>query len=198
MSIQKISYTHDAMIDLIVAHPGISNNELAARFGYTAAWCSMIKSSDAFKARLAARRTELVDPTITATLEDRIRAVTERSLEVIAEKLEAPAAFIPDALVMRAAEFGAKSLGIGQTPPAPAANPNHLEELAERLVALQSKHRRVQNAEDVRFVESQAQEARVPAGDPAVVDVEGATQPAVCRGGYAVPAHRVPADSDAV
>ena len=54
------------------------------------------------------------------------------------EKLQAPAAFIPDNLVLQAAALGAKSLGLGQvkevsgTPPA-----NGLDQLADRLIALQ-------------------------------------------------------------
>lgn len=145
----KINYTHDAMIDMIIASPTISNTELASRFGYSGAWCSMIKSSDAFKARLAARKAELVDPTITATVQDRIKAITERSLAILAEKLEAPAAHIPDNLVMRAAEFGAKSMGIGQAPPVAPISPNHLEDLATRLVALQTRYRSNPDVQDV-------------------------------------------------
>lgn len=144
-AITRISYTHDAMIDLIIAHPRISNNDLAAHFGYTAPWVSMIKSSDAFKARLAERRGELVDPTITATIQDRMKAVTERSLEVIAEKLAQPSASIPDALALRAAELGAKSLGLGQQAPAPAGN--NLESLAQRLLDLQAGLRRAPTQE---------------------------------------------------
>lgn len=159
--IQRVSYTHDAMIDLIVARPAISNQELAAHFGYTAAWCSMIKSSDAFKARLAARRSELVDPTITASIEDRIRAVTERSLEIIADKLSAPAAMVPDALVMRAAEFGAKSLGIGREPPPPPPDEGRLERLAERLATLNQGALR---PPPVEVVDVESKE--VPAGNP--------------------------------
>lgn len=155
----RVSYTHDAMIDLIIARPTVTNNELASVFGYTAAWCSMIKSSDAFKARLAARKGELVDPTLTATIEDRIKGITERALQVMAEKLEAPSAMVPDTLVMRAAEFGAKSLGIGAVPAAPTFDPNHLKDLAHRLVDLQRQHTRggddVQDV-DARFIESQA------------------------------------------
>lgn len=162
---QRVTYTHDAMIDLIIARPQISNNELAAVFGYTAPWCSMIKSSDAFKARLAARRAEIVDPTLTATLEDRIRAVTERAVEVIAEKLEQPTAFIPDSLALRAAEFGAKAMGLGSAPPPSPVAQDHLEQLAKRLVALQSQHNRSnQDVQDVdaRIVEGEAQVPQLP------------------------------------
>ena len=149
-AIQKVSYTHDAVIDMIIAQPGISNNELAARFGYTAPWMSMIRSSDAFKARLESRRAELVDPVITASLEDKIRAVTERSVEVLLEKVSQPAALVPDNVALRAAEFGAKAMGLGQKAPPPPVNPQHLEELGQRLLDLQRKCRPMGDVEDVQ------------------------------------------------
>ena len=134
----KIRYSHDGMIDMIVAEPWISQNELALRFGYTASWVSTIMTSDAFKAKLELRKDEIVDPVLRMGLEERFKAVTQRSLEILMEKLQAPAAFIPDNLVLQAAALGAKSLGLGQvkevsgTPPA-----NGLDQLADRLIALQ-------------------------------------------------------------
>lgn len=138
-AITRISYTHDAMIDLIIARPRISNGELAEVFGYTAAWVSLVKSSDAFKARLAARRGEIVDPTLVASLEERIRGVAERAVEVLSDKLAMPSNLIPDSLAIRAAEFGAKSLGLGTVPPAAPPDDSRLERLAERLLALQAQ-----------------------------------------------------------
>lgn len=155
----KLSYTHDAMIDLIIANPAISNNELAVSFGYTPAWCSMIKGSDAFRARLAARRAELVDPQITLSLEEKIRGVSERAVEVLAEKLTAPAVAISDQLAIRAAEFGAKALGVGGHAPAAVVPADHLEQLAKRMIELQQRHRSNRNVEDVPFIESQTHEA---------------------------------------
>lgn len=112
-AIQKVSYTHEAMIDLLVAHPGISQGELASHFGYTPAWISTIMSSDAFKEQLAARREELVDPILRVTMEDRFNAVVTRSLEVLQEKLEQPHNAVPDQLVLQAAALGARALGKG-------------------------------------------------------------------------------------
>jgi len=136
--IAKVRYTHDAMIDLVVQNPAISQNEIGARFGYTASWVSLIFSSDAFQERLTARKTELVDPTIRASIEERLRAVTTRSLDVLLDKLNKPASSVPDNLALRAAELGAKGLGVGgHAPQAPAVD--HLEVLAQRLIQLQGK-----------------------------------------------------------
>lgn len=140
-AIQKVRYTHDGMIDLIVENPAISQGELAATFGYTPGWVSLVMSSDAFKERLEERRAELVDPAIRATIEERFKAMTTRSLEVLQEKLAQDAHQIPDNLVLKALELGAKGLGIGGNapPPAPRDGGNRLEALAERLLALQSR-----------------------------------------------------------
>lgn len=129
----KISYTHDAMIDLIVANPGISQNKLAAHFGYTPSWISNIMASDAFQARLDQRRKEVVDPTIVATVEERILGMTLRSIDVVMEAMDKPQ---PDAKVaLRAFELGARGLGLGGNAP-PPATPVDLDKLAERLIAL--------------------------------------------------------------
>lgn len=138
-AIAKVSYTHADMIDFIIMNPGVKQGEIARRYGYTESWVSLVMSSDAFKSALAARKSELVDPTILATINERFDAMTKRSLERLMEKLDAPQ--VSDAVVLKAVELGAKALGVGgnaapvQT--APAAD--HLERLAERLVALQTK-----------------------------------------------------------
>lgn len=156
-AIAKVRYSHDGMIDLIVEDPSISQNRLAEIFGYTPAWVSLVMSSDAFKERLAARKAELVDPAIRASLDERFRAVVTRSLEVLADKLSAPSSVVPDALALRAAELGAKALGIGgNAPPPPVAVPtDHLDKLASRLLALQSRTRIQGDVTDGQIIEAQ-------------------------------------------
>jgi len=134
----KMRYSHDAMVDMILANPHITQNQLAAHFGYTPAWVSTIMSSDAFKAKLQNRKEELVDPALLMTIEEKFKGLTERSLAVLAEKLSQPAQMIPDNLALRAAELGAKALGIGgNAAPAPQhLHVDHLSLLANRLVDL--------------------------------------------------------------
>jgi hypothetical protein len=123
---------------MIVAEPWISQNELAARFGYTASWVSTIMTSDAFKCKLEERKDEIVDPVLRMGLEERFQAVTQRSLEILMEKLSAPTSAIPDNLVLQAAALGAKSLGMGQIRPEVGLPPvNGIDKLADRLIALQ-------------------------------------------------------------
>lgn len=129
----KVRYTHEACIDLILLNPAVSQNELAATFGYSVGWMSIAINSDAFQARLAERKGELVDPMIRASLNERLRAVTQRSLDVLLEKLELPTAKVSDQLVLGAAALGIKGLGLGNTPPPAPAAAEHLNAMAERL-----------------------------------------------------------------
>lgn len=132
-----IRYTHDALIDLVIAQPWISQNDIAKHFGYTPSWVSTIMTSDAFKAKLEIRKDELVDPAIRLSIEERFKAVTSRSLEVLMDKLSVPAAMVSDSLALQAAALGAKSLGMGQPKQVVIERgEGHLDRLAERLVAL--------------------------------------------------------------
>lgn len=139
-AVPKMRYTHEGMADLILENPWISQNQLAAHFGYSPAWVSTIITSDAFQAILAARREELVDPELRLTLKERFQAMTTQSLRVLQEKLAKPADQVSDQLALRAAELGAKALGLGgNAPPPPAPNPaEYLPALAERLMRLRS------------------------------------------------------------
>ena len=135
--IKHLRYTHDAVIDAIIENPSISQNSLAAIFGYTPSWISQVMSSDAFKNRLELRKEELVDPHIRITLNDRFNALVGRSLDVLQEKLMLPN---PDPeLALRAAALGAKALGLGGNAQAPVHIHNsndRLEQLAGRLTGL--------------------------------------------------------------
>lgn len=138
--IHKISYTHDAMIDLIIANPAISGNQLAAHFGYTPAWISTVRCSDAFKARLAHRRNEIIDPQLIASVELQFQGVAARSLEILQEKLSQPTQQISDQTCLRALELSSRALGYGASHQA-AVNvqinvDNHLEQLGGNLTKL--------------------------------------------------------------
>lgn len=109
-AIARVKYSHDAMIDLMIENPAITQNELAARFGYTVPWVSRICNSDAFLARLARRKSDLIDPTIAASLEEKLRALASVSLDVVLEKVATVRN--PD-LALQAAKLSTTALGFG-------------------------------------------------------------------------------------
>lgn len=139
-AIAKTSYTHDAMVDIIIANPAINQNDIARHFGYTASWVSQVMASDAFQAKLLERTQDIVDPTLRATVEERIKSLVIRSIEILKEKLDRPSSAIPDNLVIRTLELSTRAMGYGarDTPPAaPAVNMHvHLETLGEGLTQL--------------------------------------------------------------
>lgn len=109
-AIARVRYSHDAMIDILIANPAISQNEIAKVFGYTQPWVSRIMCSDAFQARLAERKTELVDPTIRMTLEEKFTSLATQSLDIVMDKLCATKSVD---LAMKAMELSTKALGLG-------------------------------------------------------------------------------------
>lgn len=114
-AIQKVRYTHDAMIDMIVANPWISQGELARNFGYTEGWVSQVIASDAFQARLAERKNELVDPHLRATIEERFKGLVVRSIEILMRKLEQDK--VSDETALKALEIASKAAGYGARGP---------------------------------------------------------------------------------
>jgi hypothetical protein len=109
-AIDRVKYSHDAMIDCIIATPGISQNDLAKHFGYTAPWVSRIINSDAFQARLAARKNDIVDPSLVLSVDERLRNLASKSLDIVMEKLDVSRN--PDT-ALRALEITTKALGYG-------------------------------------------------------------------------------------
>ena len=87
-AIAKVRYTHDAMIDLILSRPEISQAELAKQFGFTQTWISIVVNSDSFKERMAERKAELLDPKIKASLDERVFGAANRAMDRLIDRLD--------------------------------------------------------------------------------------------------------------
>lgn len=109
-AIKRVRYTHDAMIDLILLQPDISQDEIALQFGFSTTWISQVMNSDAFQKRLADRKTELVDPVIVKELNDKISDLAHISLAIIKKKLVQTE---DKGLALSSAELTLKALGFG-------------------------------------------------------------------------------------
>lgn len=109
-ALQRVHFSHDAMIDLIVAQPMISQGEIAKTFGYTESWVSRVINSDSFQARLAIRKDEVVDPLIKQNFEERVQGLAAMSLDIITKKLEATQSMDG---ALKTFELTTKALGMG-------------------------------------------------------------------------------------
>ena len=158
--IQKLHYTHEAMIDAIIANPAIYNEELALMFGYTASWISTVVVSDIFQAKLAARRELLVDPELRTSVRTQFKGLLERSMEILRHKMDRPAGEVPDQLAVQVAKLAGQSLGFGvkETKVSVTETHLHLTELGNNLVGL---------------LRQRKAEAGVPAGRIIDVQVHG-------------------------
>lgn len=141
-AIAKISYTHDKVIDIIVANPRVTLDDISGVFGYTPGWLSRMMNSDAFKLRMAVRRNELVDPLITAALKERFEAIAMRGLEVIQQKIDQPAEVVKFSDAAKAVELGAKGIGIGGFGVRPTVEVNNFD-LRGALAEAQERRRQM-------------------------------------------------------
>lgn len=109
-AIKKVTYTHDAMIDLILQNPQMTQDQIGVYFGYTQGWVSRVFGSDAFQARLAHRKTELVNPQILMTLDEKMTGLAHQSLEILSEKLTATKSAD---MALKTLELSSKAIGMG-------------------------------------------------------------------------------------
>ena len=83
-----MSWWHEAIIDYMLERPDSTLGEMAEHFGRTVGWLYMIRQSDAFQARLRARRADhaaYINASQATRLEALLEEVTERLAARIAE-----------------------------------------------------------------------------------------------------------------
>lgn len=114
LAIEKVRYSHDAMIDVLIAQPMVSQNELAVYFGYTPGWVSQVMAADAFKARLAERKGQLVDPVIAASVNEMLESLARDSIAILKEALHTKRS---GDLAVKALEVSSRALGYGARDP---------------------------------------------------------------------------------
>jgi hypothetical protein len=109
---------------------------LCAHFERPASWLATVLASEAFQIALDPVRDLITDPSLTASLHERYKALAIRTSNVMMSKLDSPD--VADFMVLKSGEIAMKALGMGTkteaappaAPPAPAT-----DSLAERLMA---------------------------------------------------------------
>jgi len=85
--IQKVSHTHDQIMNWLIANPEKSNRECADYFGYTQTWLSSVIHSDAFQAKFKERQ----DAVFSGVMRDtttKLAGLADLVTEQLAEQLE--------------------------------------------------------------------------------------------------------------
>ena len=134
-------YSPEAMVELMVAHPHYTHAQFAAAFGRKAGWFAAVLASESFQLALDPRRSEVLDPGLTATLDERMRALALQSLDVLSSRLENPE--VNEQTILKALEIGTKALGMGQAVPVVAAptQATGAEAVASRIMEAMDKAR---------------------------------------------------------
>lgn len=124
-----IPYTHDALIDAMIMNPSMSRTELGAMFGFTSQWVYSVTNSDGFRARYEARRKEVVNPEIVASVKERFDALASQSIDVIAHRLTASN---DPLLALKTLEISAKASSYGARNEAVTVNQSFVVALPEK------------------------------------------------------------------
>lgn len=110
--LKKVHYTHDALIDAIIADPSIRQKELAEIFGFTEAWISTVVCSDSFQARLAVRRSDLVGSSLLLNFNERMKRMALKSLDRLEGELDKKMACDVN-VALEGLKIAAKGFGFG-------------------------------------------------------------------------------------
>ena len=147
-------YSHTAMVDLMVSQPNYSHEQLCNHFGRPASWLCSVLASEAFQLALDTRRHEVLDPSLTATMQERFKALAIRTSNVMMTKMDGKE--VTDFLVLKAGEVAIKALGMGQKGVEQAALPAPIaastDTLAERLLAMMDRNSK-QQIVDIETIE---------------------------------------------
>ena len=86
MAIQKMSHTHDQIINWLILNPDQSLRVCADQFGYTQPWLSTLIHSDIFQMRLRQRQ-EQVASRVAASIPEKLRVCADVALDKLSEKI---------------------------------------------------------------------------------------------------------------
>ena len=147
-------YSHQAMVDLMIANPDWTRKQLAEHFGRPPSWMASVLASNAFQATLDPYRDQIRDPAFSNTLQERFKALAIHATEVTLDRLNSEKA--TDFIVIKAGEMAVKALGLGVRDSEGNINDGKAKDaprlsLEERLLAALDKKRAQDtiDAEDV-------------------------------------------------
>jgi len=109
----QLTYTHKAMMDLVLANPTMPLQDLADYFGVSVAWAKKVTMSDAFQAVLDKRREEIINPIILESVTEKIRGLTNNTLDMLNNRVELGIVKTPE--LIEIAKMGLTSQGLLDT-----------------------------------------------------------------------------------
>jgi hypothetical protein len=136
--VKAITHVHEALVDAVLMNPAVSKEDLSELTGKSKQWVSYALQSPLVKNLIESRRCEILNPVITASIEERLNAVAAEAIDLLHSKILMGK--VSDSLLIKAVELSTRHMNVGNVKTEEkAVESNHLESLASRLVALKSK-----------------------------------------------------------
>ena len=108
--LKRLEHWHHRLIDVLLAHPEKSGRQVAAHFGVSAVWISIVKNSPIFRAEFERRR-EMISRTVEADIATEATAVAKLSLAELRERIARGGDDVSWRELLDAATMGLKMLG---------------------------------------------------------------------------------------
>lgn len=123
--IKVVSIKHEAIMDFMLANPGVKLGIVAGHFDVTQAWLSIIIHSDAFQAQLSDKQRELFGATL-VPLREKVLGLGHVAVEKLGEALENASPVSDKAFIADTANSVLKNLGFSpKSLPVPPAVQNN-------------------------------------------------------------------------
>jgi hypothetical protein len=113
---RKMQWWYEALADHMIAHPTISQNELAAHFGRSPVTISTVVNTDSFKAYFRQRRSQHAEA-LDSTVRAKLFQLADKSLDQMLATLEKKRDSVPMESLQRASDMALKNLGYGAGAP---------------------------------------------------------------------------------
>jgi len=108
-----LSSRHDAILDLKLSKPWLTQNEIAFELGFTPAWVSTVVNSTAFRATYAERYQEVFDKVV-VPMRDKLAGTASLAMERVNETLSEPEC--DPGYALDAMDKTLKAMGFGKGP----------------------------------------------------------------------------------
>lgn len=149
-TLKKVHVKHDAIMDFMLANPVLRMREVAAHFGVSQSWLSIIVHSDAFQEQLRAKQEKLFGATV-LPLREQVLGLAALAVDKLSEAVESADPQGDREYVADVTEMALKAAGMGPSklPGTPVVQQNQqnnyymvdaeaLAEARERMRALQA------------------------------------------------------------
>lgn len=163
--IAKVSIKHDAILDYLLIHPDMKLGNVAAHFGVSQAWLSVIIHSDAFQIRLKEKDGEQFGAVI-VPLREQLMGVAQVGVSKLGEAIENASPVSDKQFIADTTDSILKNLGYSPKSAAPtpttATQNNFFVVDKDALAGARAKMRTVPNTELIEDVEVEPVEGTAP------------------------------------